>query len=785
MLDLKLLRDLRNMKGQMTAVVLVMTCGLTMMIMARGLVVTLETTERNYYTSSRFADLFCDLKRAPRFVETRLGEISGVAALETSVKGTVVLDLPGMKQPADGVIHSLPDGRPRRLNRLVLKAGRLPGTDSRDEVVVSAGFADAHGFRPGDPLDFTVYGVRRRFRIVGVAVSPEYVYETRPGEMLPDPRRFAVLWMGERELSRALDLDGAFNSVAFRLAPGADPENIKAAVDRILEPYGGLSSYDRTQHPSAKLLRDEITQLRGFSIAFPAVFLSIAAFMVSAVLTRLVRLQREQIAQMKALGYSPFAVGFHYVKFALVAVGVATLLSATLGMWAGSAFVSLYRRFFQFPSLQFVPDWRALAAALGASALTSVLGVLGAVRQAASLPPAEAMRPEAPARFTPTFLERIGLHGLVPPSFRMALRNMERKPWQALFTAVGLAFATAIPILPGVMGDGVDYLVDFQWNRAQRQDAVVSLIEPGDNGAFLSLSRLPGVLFAEPFRAVPVRLLHGHRQWETAITGLPASPRLNRLLDEREREVPLPSFGLLLSEKLAELLHLVPGDEVRVEVREGRRPVLHTVVSGTIMDFSGVSAYMEINALRRLLGEGDTVNGAYLKVDPFYWDAFWKQVKAIPRIGTVTTTSGAKENFSRTTEEMMGTSQALYFVFAVIVSFGVIYNGARIALSERARDLATLRVLGFTRREVATILVLELALLTALSIAPGLYLGARLSEAVLATANTETMRFPLVLTIRTYVVAVLTVLTSSFFSFVVVGRRVARLDLLAVLKSAE
>ena len=785
MLDLKLLRDLRGMKGQMTAVALVMACGLTLMIMSRGLLLSLETTKNSYYSESRFADLFCDLKRAPLFLEPALAKIDGVAQVETSVRGAIILDIPGMKEPADGFVHSLPEGRPQRLNRIHLRSGRLPEAGERDEILVSDSFAKAHGFRPGDTIDATVYGVRRSFRICGVAISPEYVYEIRPGGMMPDPERFGVFWMSERELSRALGLEGAFNSVAFRLAPGADAEMVKADIDRLLEPYGGLSAYDRERHVSAKLMEDEIAQLRVFSVAFPVVFLSIAAFMVSAALTRLVKLQREQIAQMKAFGYSGFSVASHYVKFAFVPVVAATLLSGTLGMWAAHAFIGLYQRFFNFPALIFLPDWSALLIALLASGTVSFLGVLGAVRQAASLPPAEAMRPEAPADYSPSFLEKAGLHRLVQPSFRIALRNLERKPWQAFFTALGLALAAAIPVLPGAMADGVDYLVDFQWNLAMRQDAVVTFIEPSGAEALLSLSRFPGVLYAEPFRAVPVRLFNGHRERTAAITGMPATPRLNRLLDSQERLVPVPGSGLLLSEKLAEVLALSPGDEIRVEVREGRRPVLATFLSGTITDFTGVGAYMEIGALRRLLGEGATASGAYLRLDPLYLDKFWRSVKATPRIGSVTTTAGARESFSKTTEEMMGVSQMLYLVFSVIVSFGVIYNGARIALSERSRSLATLRVLGFTRREVTIILLSELGFLTLLSIGPGLLLGTWMAKSILESVNTETMRFPLILGARTYVVAVVTVCVSTVFSFVVVGRRIAGLDLLAVLKSAE
>jgi putative ABC transport system permease protein len=784
-LDRKLLRDVGKMKGQMVAVGLVMACGLAMMIMARSLILSLESTRAAYYERHRFADVFCDLKRAPNALRERLAEIPGVAAVETRVTGAVRLDLPGVAEPADGRMVSLPDDRPQKLNLLHLRTGRFPEAGKAGEVIVSEAFAKAHGFTPGDTVDAILRGGRERFIIVGVALSPEYVFEARPGEALPDNKRFGVFWMNERDLATAMDLDGAFNNVVVDVAPGADPAPVLAELDRLLEPYGGLIAYGRRDHASAKQLDDEIAILNGMSFAFPIVFLSIATFMTSAVLARLIRLQREQIAQLKAFGYSSRQVGGHYLKFALVIVVIGLVAGGAAGAWLGANVVVLYRRFFQFPLLEFHPDYGAIALALGLSCGAALVGVLGTVRQAMRLPPAEAMRPEPPADFQPSVLERLGIQKLFGPSLRMALRNLERRPWQAAFTALGLALAVGIPVVPGVMRDGIHFLLDFQWTLAQRQDVTVSLVEPGSAAAFHQLRRLPGVIHAEPFRSVPARLRHGHRSHRLAVTGVPHGTLLNRALDAHGTPLPIPPDGLLVSEKLAEMLGVQPGDLVQIDVQEGRRPQRTVPVQGLITDYAGLSAYMDIAALRRLMQEGATVSGAHLAVDRKQWDAFLQAVKETPAVAALSITQALQESFRKTTADSITLIQTIYFAFAIIVSFGVVYNSARIALSERSRDLATLRVVGFTTREVAGVLIGELALLTLAALPVGLWIGGQLANLIVQSASTESVRLPLILSHQTYATAVLIVLLSAGFSFFIVSRRIHHLDLLEVLKARE
>jgi putative ABC transport system permease protein len=785
-LDRKLLRDLGRMKGQVLAVSLVMACGLAMMIMTRSLILTLESTRDAYYEKNAFADVFASLKRAPLSVADRIGELPGVSVVEARVAVDVTLDLPGLTEPATGRMVSLPeDGQPPKLNRLFLRSGRMPESDSRREVVVSEAFAQGNNLQPGDTLVAVINGRRETLEICGIGLSPEYVFEARLGETLPDHKRFSVIWMNYRALAVAYNLDGAFNDICLDLAPGAAPEPVMEEMDRLLAPYGAGGAYTRKDHPSAQRLSDELRVLHALSVVYPMVFLSVAAFMVNSVLSRIVRLQREQIAQMKALGYSSWQVGIHYLKFVVMIGFLGTVIGGLAGRWMGAGLLSMYVMFFRFPSLIFQMDYGALGIALLVSAGASAAGVLTVVWQAVKLPPAEAMRPEPPADFKPSLFERIGLTRFFSPVFRMALRNIERRPWQAVFTSAGISLATGLMVLPGAMADSIDYLLTFQWNRQQRQDVAVFLVEPGSGKALHDLAHLPGVIRAEPIRSIQARLRFGHRHRKLAVTGIAPGADLNRLLDDQGNAIALPEEGLIMSAKLAEVIGARIGDHVQVEVLEGRRPVLSVPIRGLVTDYAGVAAYMDISALRRLMKEGDTVNGAYMAVDHSRWDDFMREVKDTPRAAIVMVKRDQLASFRETTAQSIGLLRTLYFTLAVIVAFGVVYNSARIALSERSRELATLRVVGFNLQEVRGVLLGELSILVLLALPLGLLLGKGMTLMIMESFSTETVRMPIVIEHTTYAVAVLVVLSAAVFSFTLVARMISKLDMVGVLKARD
>jgi putative ABC transport system permease protein len=786
-LNRKLVRDLWQMKGQAVAICLVIACGVATFVMSLCTLSSLRRAQEAYYERYRFAQVFAHLKRAPDALAARIAEIPGVWRVQTRVVEHVTLDVPGLPEPATGRLVSIPD-RPGRadLNDRHLRSGRHvePGRDG--EVLVSEGFAQAHRLAPGDSLRAVLNGRLQRLRIVGVALSPEYIYQLREGDLLPDDRRFGVFWMGHAQMAAAFDMLGAFNDVSLTLAPGASEPEVIRRLDRLLAPHGGLGAFGRDDQPSHKFVSNELKELRGMALVVPTIFLLVSAFLLHVVVSRLVQTQREQIAALKAFGYTRYEVGRHYLGMVLLIVLAGVALGTAVGARLGRGVTEMYTRFFRFPVFAFDLDPGVVALALLVSCAVAVAGTLGAVYLAVRLPPAEAMRPEPPARFGPTALERVGLGGLLSPAARMVLRHLERQPVRALLSALGIALAVAVLILGNFMVDALDYVMESQFEVAQRQDVTVGFAEPTSPRVLAELAHLPGVRACEPLRGVPARIRSGHRSRRLGIQGLRPDARLYRVMDIDRRAVRLPPGGVVVSAKLAEVLGVGVGDRVTVEVLEGRRPVLRVPVTGLVKDFAGVSAYMDLGAVHRLMEEGELVTGAFLAADGAGLDKLFTRLKDTPRAASVSLKGATLMSFRQTVAENLLRMRLFNVAFAAVIAFGVVYNGARIALSERARELATLRVMGFYRSEISLVLLGELAVVTLAAVPLGLLLGRALGGMVIWVAyDTELFRIPLIIGRSTYAFAAAVTVAAAFVSALAVRRLLDRLDLVAVLKSKE
>lgn len=784
-LDGKLVRTLWHLKAQVLAIALVIASGTALLVMALTTIEALEQTTQAYYERSRFADVFAEVQRAPQSLAAEIEAIPGVRLVETRIVEGAILDIPGFGEPVIGQLISLPAHGPQRLNTLVLRSGRLAEPNRPDEVVVGEPFAEAHGLQPGDSFEAVLRGRKRTLQVVGTALSPEFVYAIAPGGLMPDDARFGILWMGRDALAAAFDFEGAFNSVTISLLRGADPQAVIVRLDSVLGPYGGTGAYARADQISNWFLQNEIAQQKNMAGLMPAIFLGVAAFLTNMVMARLIAMERREIGLLKAFGYGNIAIGWHYAKLVLAIGLVGVLIGALAGAWLGHFNTEIYATLYRFPFLLYQPGPGSFVIAALISLASALAGSMTAVGRAVVLHPAEAMLPPTPPAYRRGWMAVAGLARALDEPTRMIFRRLIHWPVRAFLASAGLGMSIAVLIMALQWLDAIDYIVENVFVQGQHQDATVTFADIQPASVEQAFARLPGVLATEPGRSVAARLSNGHLSKRQGIVGVPADAALAPVFDSDGAVVAMPPGGLVMSRKLAELLQVGLGDMVDVAVLEGRRPSLALPVVRIYDTLIGTPVYMEMSALNRLMRDGRVVGSLNIAVDSVERAALLTQLKEIPTVAGILFRQAAIDEFYETLGSTMYVFVGFFVAFAVILSVGVTYNSVRIALSERARELATLRVLGFSRWEISYILLGEIGVLTWIAIPLGCGAGFSLAWYLTSAFETELYRVPLVILDSTYGKAALIALATTIAVAAVVRRRLDKLDLIAVLKTRE
>jgi len=773
------------MKGQVFAITLVVMSGVATFIMFISTMDSLNLTRNTFYRDYNFADVFVTLKRAPESLKDKIQAIPGVKQIETRVSAYCKLAISSFPEPVNASIISLPDGGEPLMNRLYLRKGRLPDPAKDNEAVINETFAQAHGFDLGDRFSAIINGKWKTLTISGIALSPEFVLLMQPAAMSPDFKRFGVLWMSRKVLSKAYDMEGAFNNVVLTLYPDAKLSDVLAQIDTIVGQYGGFGAYARKDQISHRLLSGEFQQLQRSSEIFPTIFICVAAFLLNVVMSRTINTQREQIAALKAFGYNNLAIGIHYAKLVVLIIFPGLIGGIVAGIWFGKMLGDIYMAVYRFPSLLYTVHPGVIASAVLISIVSALVGTVHSLWRAAKQPPAEAMRPEPPAQYRVTLLEKTGIGRWLTQPSRIIIRNIERKPIRTFLSMTGIAVACATMISSGFFKDSVDFMVNVQFVLSQKEDMKVAFTDPTSRRALYELKELPGVNHAETFRTVPVKLTYGIRSHRTVINGIEPESRLHFLLDTDLRAVSLPPSGIVLTDYLGEMLGVKAGDLITVEVLEGSKPIRQVPVVALVKLYLGVMGYMDVTALNRLLREGDAISGAYLVTDPLFSEKLYRSFIQMPRVSGTMLRRNEVRNFHDVQAKGM-----LFFTFiatlmACSIAFGVVYNSARIAFSERSRELSSLRVLGYTRGEISYILLGELGIITLIAIPLGFFIGYWLCAYIAQALASDLFRVPLIIQPRTFSLAAAVVLASASVSGLIVRHKLDHLDLVEVLKTRE
>jgi len=788
-LNTKLLRELRESASASAAISIVIAAGVAIFVMALSTLTFLNDTRDAYYDRNRLADVFATVTRAPLHVQEQIALIDGVSRVETRVVAEITIQVPGLDEPATGRMVSLPGDRSREghwdagLNAIHLVKGRLPDWDSADEVVASEAFFISNRLALGNTIRGILNGRFQEMRIVGVALSPEYVFQIRSGDFLPDDRRFGIFWTSRQHLEAAFDMKGAFNDVSLRLMHAVATRPVMKRLDQILTPYGGIGSYDRTEQLSARFLDDEIKQLRATGLIVPVIFLSVAAFLLNVVLARRIELQRESIATLIAFGYGGGEIAWHYLKYALLISAAGSVIGSALGTWLAHGLCEMYSNFFRFPTFSFYPNPRMMIIGSFISLASGTIGACAAVMRVMRLQPAEAMRPPSPAKYHHGMIDRFWVVIHLSPSAIMIIRRLRRRPITTTMSMIGIGFAVAVLLVSNFAVDAIDVMIDFQFSIAQRQDLQISFQHASAPSSEHELRNIDGVLAVETFRAIPVRISNDQYSRRTSILGLDGQRQLYRLLDSSGYPIRLSPRGIVLSDKLADLLQVSPGASVWVEVLEDRRQQVQVMVAGIATEYAGTNAYMDRESLHRLLQEDRRITGAFLSIDQSKRRSIYDAIEPIPRTAAVSIKTTSLQAIRQTIKENQAKMQFFNVAFASVIALGMVYNMARVTMAEQQRELATLRVIGFTQLEVSMMFLGELMLVTLFAIPLGWMIGIGLCYWTVKGFESELYRIPLVISRQNLVVSGLVTILASLVSGLIVRRSLDKINLVEVLKN--
>lgn len=784
-LDRKLLRHLARLWPQLAAIALLGAIGVAVAVMAWAGLKSITVAEDRFYGRTRFADVFAGAERAPSSLVPRLKAIEGVTSVDARPSAGGLMAVPGLLRPATVRLIGLPDDPRAALNTLVLADGRLPAADRPDEAVALKAFLDAAHVRLGDRLTMTVGGRQSSFRIVGAALSPEYVFAPSSESSLPDDAHNAVVWAGRLPVEKAAGQVGAFAQVAFTLAAGARPAEVIRRVDRILAPYGGTPAVARKDQPSHAIIDGGLKRLRRLSLLMPPFFLIVAAALTNVVVGRLVETEREQIGLLKAFGYGDLEAATPYLKLSALIGTAGALLGGALGAVLAALLTGLWSQYFRFPVFTPQFNWTVFVAASVLAVAASVGGSAFAVARVARLRPAVAMQPPPPTAYRRGLLDRLDVTRWLDQPTRMILRRIERFPGKAALTVAGLIASLALLVGTQFMFDALDHVVEHAYYRTQRWNEQLGFFHPRQVRAVTEAARLPGVLAAEPVRVTIAWAAGPKNRKRIPLMGLEPGAALARPLDHAGAVIPFEGRGVILSQALAQDLGVRPGDRVALDLLEGRRPSVDLPVTALAEDYSGGVAYMARSQLNIILGDGDLASGADLLAVVADQSALYAALEARPQVVSAASRDDTVADWRKAMSQSFSISIVFYLGFAAAIAFGVAYNMGRITLAERSRDLATLQVLGFSKLECVYILLGELAVLGLAAIPFGVLAGVGMAHVMSVAFRHEDLRFPVIITARTLAVSLSGYLAAIGLAAAMLTPRVWRLDLVSVLKTRD
>lgn len=774
----------------LAAIVAIIAVGTACFSGMLGTFYNLDDAKASYYSRCRMADFWINLKKAPDSAVEQLNDIQGISEIRSRIVFPVVVDLENVVKPLSGQIISMPESMDPVINGFVMKRGSYFSRDRNDEVIVSEKFAKARNIVPGSFIHLVMNGEKKKMLVTGTAISSEFIYLTPPGSIVPDNEGYGIFWAKRKYIEDRFGFHGACNSIVGLLTPEAkvNPGMTMERIRRKLNRYGVFSETLLKNQYSNLSLHSEMSGLKMQATVLPIIFMGVAALILNVVMLRMAEQQRTVIGTLKALGLNNRTILTHFFKFGLVVGLCGGAAGCVLGYFIASGMVVMYQQFFSFPHLvnQLYPGLMLFGVLI--SVAFAVGGSLRGVRAVIALSPAEAMHPSPPATMGKIMLERWdAFWSRLNFRQQMVFRGIFRNKGRSIIGICAAMFGGAILFLAMGLFDSFQYMLIFEYDKVLRSDFIISFRDETAYDAVYAAARLPGISRAEAQLSVPCHLSNGNHNKKMAITGIKPDAKLTIPRDNNGNPVPVPETGLLINRRLAQELHVKPGDTLTMVPIKGIKTPHSLKIAGIVETTFGLVAYADFSYLNRLIDQSAALSSIQLNGRPNQAQrtALYRQVKRYPKLSSLSEISEMKKKMSEEFIQSMAFFTGVMIFFAGIIFFGSILNSSLIAISERQREIATFRVLGYQTSEVGQIFFWENLIINMIGAFCGLPLGYFMLYGMAEQYQNDMYSMPCAVTPATWILTPVLALCFIIGAYVVIRRVLGKLDWPEALKMKE
>lgn len=777
-LDVRLLRMVKHSKGQFISVTTIVAVALCIYVLFSITSVNINNAVDQYYSDTSINDLVIELMRIPQAAVDDLKSIDGISDAQGRVSVDVPLQVTDKDEKVNIRVVSLPKNG-GVINKLYTIKGNKAEL-GEDNVIVLEQFANARNINIDEVITPYINGRTYNLKVSGVAASSEYIYLMENEQsLLPALDKFGVVYVTESFAQSVFGYRGSYNEVLIKLREQKNIEDIIDIVEKRLDKYGLKRITKLEDQLSNNVLTQKVDGIQMMSSILPVMFLMVAAIIISIMLSRIVSNDRMAIGVLKALGYSNFNILFHYTKYAL-SIGLAGSVTGIAGgVLLSKPMSEVFVSYFNIPLSGIKLQHSYIVNAILLTSLFCIGSGLFGARGVIKIMPADSMRPEAPKSGKRILMERITfLWRHIPFSWKMVIRNILRNKRRFSFLVLGLALAYGINVVPLYMMNTMVSMFELQFGEYQKMDYTINFVRPLHEGVITDLSHLIKSGRIEPRLEYPFELVNGWRKNTVGIIGVPQQTAFYKFVDKDSNVVKLPNNGIFITEAVAKSLNVKEGETIIVKSFLPGKEDVSLQVAGIVKQYLGANAYMNIEEMRALLLERQMITGVSVASK----DNLKEKLKDVRNISTVSSVGDMKQSFVEYLDTM-NLAIGLYMLFGGILGFALIYNATIISISERKMEFASLRIMGFEKKDVYGMISKENLIMALIAIIVGVPLGLGMINGMADSFSSEMITFPVIFSPKFFIQAAAATIIFAIVAQLATLRKIYNLNFIDALKS--